>query len=157
MTDEAKDVPPSVEEVERQRREEEALLREKGFVPTRAFVKAPKERKAKSAGARRVAEHRQRQREKGLVSTTAPAAVIEAVAAAGGWVKWQAALQAAAAAERPVDGQRPPPTTGAAPGATVHGQRTPELSAQDRADLDLGRRIRELGGWRARAARWLLG
>lgn len=137
---------------EARRREDEELrrvLKERGLVPTRAFIKDPEAEKAKSKSAARVARFRERQRRQGLVQNAVPTSLAEAVKAAGGWPQWEAALRAAAAAESAGAGKpRPGP---------VDGQRDPGLSAQDRADLDVGRRVRGLAGWRGRAVRWLLG
>lgn len=148
MADDTTPGLPGAEELERQRREEEELrlvLKEKGLVATRAFIKDPKSAKTKSKVAARVARFREGQKERGLVSTAVPATVAAAVKMAGGWQQWQDGLRAATPPERPIDQQRPPP-----------GQQAPELSAEDRRDLDLGRRVRGLVGWRARAVRWLV-
>ncbi len=144
--------PSSDDERAQQQREEEELrrvLREKGLVQRTAFIKDPDTRK-KSKGAARVAKFRERQREKGLTPAVVPAAVAAAVAQAGGWTEWEAAIRAASATATPA---QPAP----APAPAVEPQRQPALSAQDQADLDLGRRIRGLTGWRGRAVRWLLG
>lgn len=145
--------PGSDEERARQQREEEELrrvLREKGLVQRTAFIKDPDTRK-KSKGAARVAKFRERQREKGLTPAVVPATVAAAVAQAGGWTEWEAAIRASSATATPA---QPAP---AAPGPTVQPQRPPSLSVQDQADLDVGRRVRGLTGWRGRAVRWLLG
>lgn len=134
------------EDLERQRRDEEEtrrLLRERGLVPRTAFIKDPATAKKKSKSAARVARFRDRQREAGLVQLTLPQAVAEAVKKAGGWPAYEAALRAAAP-------QAPPAVE------VPRDSRSPELSGQDRADLDLGRRVRTLAGLRGRAVRWLL-
>lgn len=132
----------------RQREDDEELrrvLKERGLVPTRAFIKDPTTKKAKSQVADRVARFRDRQRQQGLVQGAIPSAIADAVKAAGGWQAWEASLRVA-----------PPPPSG---GETKPPAAPPmePLSVQDRADLQLGRRVRTLSGWRRRVIGWVLG
>ncbi len=138
----------SDEERDRLAREEEAelqrILKEKGLKVTRAYVRDPESDKERSKVAARVARFRSGQKAKGLVPTAAPAAVVAAVKKAGGWTQWQAGLQV------------PPAQPGTPPAGAGAVQRPQELSEDDRRDLDLGRRVRGLAGWRGRAIRWLV-
>jgi hypothetical protein len=64
-----------------------AKAAEAGLIPVQAFI--PAEKPKRKGSAERVARMRERQKEAGMVQTTAPAAVVEAVKDAGGWDKWQ--------------------------------------------------------------------
>lgn len=71
---------------------DEATVREKaaaaGLVAVQAYV--PAEPTTRKGGAERVARHREKLKEAGLVQATVPRELLAEVEAAGGWKEWRA-------------------------------------------------------------------
>ena len=71
---------------------DEATVREKaaaaGLVAVQAYV--PAEPTTRKGGAERVAKHREKLKEAGLVQATVPKEILAEVEAAGGWKEWRA-------------------------------------------------------------------
>ena len=120
------------------------------------YIQDQKAAKLRTANAARVALHRERQAEKGLIPTTAPADVVAAVKAAGGWEPWAAAQQKAV--EVPVDREVIKEVRVEVPIEVVKEVRTPaQLSPAQQRALLLGTRLEALKGWRRLIAFKLLG
>lgn len=132
------------------------------------YVQDQKAAKLRTANAARVALHRERQAEKGLIPTTAPAEVVASVKAAGGWEPWAAAQQKTV--EVPVDREVIKEVRVEVPievvktvvetvvKEVVKEVRTPaQLSPVQQRALLLGTRLEALKGWRRLIAFKLLG
>lgn len=124
------------------------------------YIQDQKAAKLRTANASRVALHRERQAEKGLIPTTAPAEVVAAVKAAGGWEPWAAAQQKTVGV--PVDREVIKEVRVEVPievvKTVVKEVRTPaQLSPVQQRALLLGTRLEALKGWRRLIAFKLLG
>lgn len=130
------------------------------------YVLDKKAAATRSAGAERVARHREKLAAEGLRPAAVPAAVLDAVKAAGGWAEWQAQTTAAVAVAPPL---APPPQIIEklveveklvdVPGPERIVEKIVEVPAQlsksDFAALQVGRKTQSLTGWRAAVVRWL--
>lgn len=133
---------PALQADEKAKREAEELhlAEEHALVPVRAFIKDPARAEKKSKGAERVAKHRAKQAEAGLVSLPIPKEAAEAIKATeGGWHTWLALQKSPQLDLQPAQ----PPTPQPAP--------KPEpvrLTAEQERLIALGRRVEALRGWR---------
>lgn len=147
------------------------------------YVQDKKAAAARSAGAERVAKHRQKLAAEGLRPTAVPAALLDEVKNAGGWAEWQAKKDAAAAPpppqiiekivekllevpgpERIVEKRVEVRVEVPGPERIVEIEKRVEiqvsapakLGARDTESLNLGRSMQKLTGWRATLMKWLL-
>ena len=121
------------------------------------YVQDKKAAAARSAGAERVAKHRQKLAAEGLRPTAVPASLLDEVKQAGGWTEWQAQKTAIVAPLPPEIVERTVEVPGPeriveVPGPERIVNRTVEvpakLNSQDMASLKLGRKAQALTGWR---------
>ena len=124
------------------------------------YIQDQKAARLRTANAARVALHRERQAEKGLIPTTAPAEVVAAVKAAGGWEPWAATQHKTV--EVPIDREVIKEVRVEVPievvKMVVKEVRTPaQLSPVQQRALLLGTRLEALKGWRRLIAFKLLG
>ena len=129
-------------------RAEARLAKEFDLVRVRApvYVLDSKAAAVRSAGAERVAKHREKAEALGLKPATVPVALLAAVKAAGGWSEWEKAAKPAPVVQvvdRVVD-------------RIVEIKVAKPLSQADTVSIDLGRRVQKLSGWRSKFVSWLL-
>lgn len=147
------------------------------------YVQNKRAAAARSAGAERVAKHRQKLAAEGMRPTAVPAALLNEVKIAGSWAEWQAKKDAAAAPpppqiiekivekllevpgpERIVEKRVEVRVEVPGPEHIVEIEKQVEiqisipakLGARDTESLSLGRKVQALKSWRAAVLRWLL-
>lgn len=167
--------------------DEEKLNKEFDLVRVRAPVYMwDKQQAAKrTAGAERVAKHREKLAAEGLRQTAVPASLLDEVKAAGGWAEWQAQVTAAAVAAA-MPPPPSPPFVVEVPGperVIIQNVEVPgperivvekvevpgpervviekvevpiKLGNRDTASLNLGRKMEALTGWKAAVLRLLI-
>jgi hypothetical protein len=180
--------PTNIHDISEPRRDER-LATEFDLVRVRAPVylldrAAARER---SAGAERVAKHREKQAAQGLIPTAAPADLVAQVKAAGSWPAWLEAQKKAAevTAKAAAEAAKPPPKPPTAPPLPpvlppeieaqmrkaggfsawlgvyedAYEARRPrsQLTEKDRQSIDIGRRLANMTGWRRGLVFMLLG
>lgn len=118
------------------------------------YIQDRKAAAARSAGAERVAKHRQKLASEGLRPAAVPAAVLDQVKAAGGWDQWQAQKAAATVPPVPIIVEKIVEKLVEIPGPErliekrVEVQVPAQLSTSDKAALSLGKAAQKLTGWR---------
>lgn len=120
------------------------------------FVFDASEAKKRGGSAERMAKMRAKQNEAGLRSAPVPAAILEAVKAAGSWDKWQAQIATIAVPPAPQTIEK----IREVPGPPVPGPERivpAKVGSRDLESLSLGRAVQKLTGWRKALARFALG
>jgi hypothetical protein len=136
------------------------------------YVLDKKAAAARTAGAERVAKHRQKLADEGMRPTAVPVVLLDQVKAAGGWNEWQAQKLAEAAAKvvppAPVEIEKRVEVPGPerlveVPGPERVVEKTVEvlvlakLGRRDTESLNLGRALQKLTGWRRALVHFALG
>lgn len=123
------------------------------------YVLDKKAAAARSAGAERVAKHRQKLANEGMRPSAVPAALLDEVKTAGGWAEWQAKTAAAAVPPEPVIVEKRVEVAGPerVVEKRVEVQVPAKLSPRELAALGLGKKLQNLTGWRLALARFALG
>ena len=124
-------------------------------VTSPVYIQDRKAAAARTAGAERVARHRQKLADEGRRPAAVPVAVLDQVKAAGGWEQWQA--QKAAAAVPPAPQVVEVEKRVAVPGPERLVQVPAKLGSRDLESLSLGRAVQQLTGWRSALVRFALG
>ena len=123
------------------------------------YVLDKKAAAARSAGAERVAKHRQKLADEGMRPAAVPAALLDQVKTAGGWAEWQAKTAAAAVPPEPVIVEKRVEVAGPERviEKRVEVQVPAKLSPSESQALGLGKKLQNLAGWRLALARFALG
>ena len=124
-------------------------------VTSPVYIQDRKAAAARTAGAERVARHRQKLADEGRRPAAVPVAVLDQVKAAGGWEQWQA--QKAAAAVPPAPQVVEVEKRVEVPGPERLVQVPAKLGSRDLESLSLGRAVQQLTGWRSALVRFALG
>lgn len=127
------------------------------------YIQDKKAAAARTAGAERVARHRQKLADEGRRPAAVPVAVLDEVKALGGWAQWQAQKAAAAVPPAPqvVEVEKKVEVRVEVPGPERLVEKRVEVPAkfdtQDLESLSLGRAVQQLTGWRRALAQFALG
>lgn len=132
------------------------------------YIQDKKAAAARTAGAERVARHRQKLADEGRRSAAVPVAVLDQVKAAGGWDQWQAQKAASAippepqviVVEKKVEVRVEVPGPERQVRVEVPGperQVPAPIGKRDSASISLGRAVQRLTGWRRALVRFALG
>lgn len=152
------EVAPGVPNIARERTdarliEEFDLVR----VTVPVYMQDKKAAAARTAGAERVARHRQKLADEGRRPAAVPVAVLDEVKAAGGWDQWQVQKAAAAVPLVPqvVEVEKKVEVRVEVPGPE---RLVPApIGKRDSASISLGRAVQQLTGWRRGLVRFALG
>lgn len=117
------------------------------------YIQDKKAAAARTAGAERVARHRQKLAEEGRRPASVPVAVLDQVKAAGGWDQWQAQKAAAAVPPAPLVVEVEKKVEVPGPERLVPAP----IGKRDSASISLGRAVQQLTGWRKGLVRFALG
>lgn len=130
-------------------------------VTSPVYIQDRKAAAARTAGAERVARHRQKLADEGRRPAAVPVAVLDQVKAAGGWDQWQAQKAAAAVPPAPqvveVEKRVEVPGPERLVEKRVEVQVPAKISSRDLESLSLGRAVQQLTGWRRVLAHFALG
>jgi hypothetical protein len=112
----------------------------------------------RSAGAERVARHRQKLADEGRRPASVPVTVLDEVKAAGGWDQWQAQKAAAAVPPAPqvVEVEKRVEVPGPERLVEKRVEVPAKLSNRELESLNLGRAVQQLTGWRRALAHFAL-
>ena len=123
------------------------------------YIQDKKAAAVRTAGAERVARHRQKLADEGRRSAAVPVAVLDQVKAAGGWDQWQAQKAAAAVPPAPqvVEVEKRVEVPGPERLVEKRVEVPTKLGSRDLESLSLGRAVQQLTGWRRALVHFALG
>lgn len=127
--------------------EELHLAAEHHLVKVQAFIRDPKKAEKKTKGAERVAKHREKLKEAGLVQTSIPATIAQQIKETGDFDKWLSAQKIETVVEKPIE---------KIVEKTVEKLIPIELSAEQIELIELGKQVKKQTGIRAKLISFLM-